>query len=351
MIFKLEVGMAFDYRADRQIITYVLEKLKTVGAIALDAQFDESSYQNLRREVFPRDLDFLHMARIRPITATTPSIESPLPLDPAVIENALNLLKRNGFVAADAYFNAEEPHKLATEVRYRDLYFLYYLGLYAELEISTAVLALLKRIGAIDVNSTYSLESFEKLRQEVTANFKIPDTAFSPTLERLLYMFASVKRPKSILGIGIFCGYTLVWTAGAACHEGNVYQADKIYGIDIDADAITLAKQNFKHLSDIDHLELVAEDGRITADRLSGPFDYLYLDADSPENGKGIYLELLQILYPKLSKGCWVLAHDTTLPAFRNKLERYLDFVRDQNNFSESISFDVDIFGLELSIK
>jgi predicted O-methyltransferase YrrM len=343
--------MAFVYRADRQIITSILEKLKTVGAIAVDARFDESPFQKLRREVLPRDLDFLHMAHIRPIMTTTPSVESPVPLDPTVIENALNLLKRNGFVAADAYFNAEEPDKLATEVMYRDFYFLYYLGQYAELDVCTAALVLLKQIGFVDASASYSLATFENLRKEVMANFEIPDTAFSPTMERLLYMLASVKRPKNILGIGIFCGYTLVWTAGASCNGGKVYQADKIYGIDIDANAIKLAKQNFRHLTDIDHLDLVVEDGRITADRLSGPIDYVYLDADSPENGKGIYLELLQILYPKLNKGCWVLAHDTTLPAFRSKLERYLDFVRDQNNFSESISFDVDIFGLELSIK
>jgi predicted O-methyltransferase YrrM len=343
--------MAFVYRADQQIILNVLSELKKVGGIAIDAQFDQNSYQKLRREVLPRDLDFLHMARIRPITTTTPTVESQVPLEPMVIENALNLLKQNGFVAVDAYFNPEMPHKLAMEVGYRDLYFLYYLGQYGELEISTAVLALLKQIGVIDVGATYSSESFDKLRKEVMANFEVPDTAFSPTMERLLYMLASVKRPKRILGIGIFCGYTLVWTAGASCNGGKVYQADKIYGVDIDVGAVALAKQNFKHLADIDHVELLAENGRVTADRLSGPFDYLYLDADSPENGKGIYLELLQTLYPKLSKRGWVLAHDTTLPAFKNQLEGYLDFVRDHNNFSESISFDVDIFGMELSIK
>jgi predicted O-methyltransferase YrrM len=343
--------MALVYRADRQIATIVLAKLKADGGIAPDAQFNDGSCQKLRREVLPRDLDFLHMAGIRPIVTTAPSVENAAPLDPAVIENALQLLKRNGFVAADAYFNAEVPHKLTTEVGYRYFHFLYYLGQYAEVEISTATLALLKQIGVIDAGATYSLEAFEKLRQEVRAHFEIPDTAFSPVMERLLYLLASVKRPKRILGIGVFCGYTLVWTAGASCNGGKVYQADKVYGIDIDVEAIGVAKQNFSRLAESDHVELVAEDGRVTADRLAGPFDCLYLDADSHENGKGIYLELLQTLYPKLSKGGWVLAHDTTLPAFRRQLEGYLDFVRDRAKFSESISFDVDLFGLELSIK
>jgi predicted O-methyltransferase YrrM len=213
------------------------------------------------------------------------------------------------------------------------------------------VLALLKQIGVINTGAGYSSEAFEMLRQEVRAHFEIPDTAFSPVMERLLYLLASVKRPKRILGIGIFCGNTLVWTAGASCNGGKVYQADKVYGIDIDPEAIAVARRNFSRLAGSDQVELVAEDGRVTADRLAGPFDCLYLDADSQENGKGIYLELLQALYPKLSAGCWVLAHDTTLPSFHPQVEGYLSFVRDRDKFSESISFDVDLFGLELSIK
>jgi predicted O-methyltransferase YrrM len=154
------------------------------------------------------------------------------------------------------------------------------------------VLALLEQIVVIDAGATYSSEAFERLRQEVRAHFEIPDTVFSPVMERLLYLLASVKRPKRILGIGVFCGYTPAWIAGASCNGGKVYQADKVYGIDIDAKAIELARQNFSGLAESDHVELVAEDGRVTADRLAGPFDCLYLDADSHENGKGIYIDL-----------------------------------------------------------
>jgi hypothetical protein len=46
-----------------------------------------------------------------------------------------------------------------------------------------------------------------------------------------------------------------------------------------------------------------------------------------------------------------VLAHDTTVPPFASQLEGYLAFVRNSANFRDSISFDIDPFGLELSIK
>jgi len=48
-----------------------------------------------------------------------------------------------------------------------------------------------------------------------------------------------------------------------------------------------------------------------------------------------------------------VLAHDTRCPraGFPEHLEEYLAFVRDPVNFRQSISFDVDEYVLELSIR
>lgn len=46
-----------------------------------------------------------------------------------------------------------------------------------------------------------------------------------------------------------------------------------------------------------------------------------------------------------------VLAHDTMVPPFAEQLEEYLAYVRNGDNFEESASFDVDPYGLELSIR
>jgi hypothetical protein len=61
-------------------------------------------------------------------------------------------------------------------------------------------------------------------------------------------------------------------------------------------------------------------------------------------------LELLKRLYEKVEEGGWVLAHDIVVPPFARQLEEYLAFVRGGEHFSESILFDVDAFGLELSV-
>ena len=97
-------------------------------------------------------------------------------------------------------------------------------------------------------------------------------------------------------------------------------------------------------------MELIADDGFSAVDTLEGPFDYVYIDVDSRELGKGIYLDLIRKLYEKIIPGGWVLGHDTTATPFAKQLEGYLSFVRDQEKFQESISFHVDPYGLELSI-
>lgn len=271
--------------------------------------------------------------------------------DNQVIEMAFEKLKDDGIVSRDAYFKYDAPQNLRREVTYRDIDFLYSLSETNEVEVVRSALEMLKREGIVPKEATYDEVAFDELRQEVKQNFNVPGTAITPVMERLLYMLSSIKKPHRVIGLGIYCGNTLVWPVGSSCGKGRVYEAEKVYGIDIDAEAIELARANFGQLANVDHIELIAEDGLRVVERLDETFDYVYLDADNEELGKGLYLELLNKLYGKVERGGWVLAHDTTCPYFNKQLKQYLNFVRDRNNFSETISFDVDPFGLELSIK
>ena len=271
--------------------------------------------------------------------------------DNQVIEMALEKLKDAGLVSKDAYFNYDAPQQLRREVAYRDYLFLSRLSRTAEVETIRSVLAWLKQEGIVPEGAAYDESAFDELRREVKEKFTIPGTSITPVMERLLYMLSSVRRPRRVIGLGTYCGYALVWSVGPGCGQGRVCEAEKVYGIDIDAEATERAQGNFSKLAHSDHIELLAEDGLEAVDRLEGPFDYVYLDVESKELGKGIYLELLKGLYGKVKEGGWVLAHDTTVPPFAKQLEEYLAFVRDGRNFRQSISFDVDPFGLELSVK
>jgi predicted O-methyltransferase YrrM len=268
-----------------------------------------------------------------------------------VIELALESLRGDGLVARDAVFNYEAPGQLRREVAYRDFDFLSRLSRVGEVEIVSSALRWLKARGLVPEDASYDEKAFDALRQEVKARFSIPGTSLTPVMERLLYMLGSVKRPQRVLGLGTYCGYALLWAAGPSCGPERAYQAEAVYGIDVDAEATERARENMGKLAHTKHVALIAEDGLDAAVRLEGPFDYVFLDVESQEMGKGLYLELLKKLEGKIEAGGWVLAHDTVVPPFAGQLAGYLDYVRDKERFRESVSFDVDAYGLELSIK
>jgi predicted O-methyltransferase YrrM len=271
--------------------------------------------------------------------------------DKHVIEAALEKLKQDKLVSPDAEFNYAAPHNLRSEVAYRDFDFLVRLGRTAEDETVHSILSWLKQAGIVAGEATYEEATFEALRREVKENFAYPGSSITPVMERLLYLLSSLRQPRLVIGLGTYCGNALVWAVGASCGAGKTYSAEKIYGIDIDAESTACARANFNQLADADHVELLAEDALAAVERLEGLFDYVFLDVDSKELGKGLYLELLTRLYGKIVPGGWVLAHDTVVPSFTTHLEPYLAFVRNSNYFRQSISFDVDPYGLELSIK
>jgi predicted O-methyltransferase YrrM len=267
-----------------------------------------------------------------------------------VIEMALDRLKDDGLVSREAFFNYDAPHNLRREVAYRDFDFLSRLCRVGEVESVRSILAWLKREGVVPESATYNEGAFEALRREVK-KFTFPGTSITPVMERLLYALSSVRRPRRVIGIGTYCGNALAWCVGPSFGPGRVYEAERVYGIDIDARATEQARENLGKLAHTEHIELITGDGLEAVERLEGPFDYVFLDAESKELGKSVYLELLKRLYAKVEKGGWVLAHDTAVPPFARQLEGYLAFVRDRENFRESIAFDVDPFGLELSVK
>ena len=285
---------------------------------------------------------------------------------------ALEKMKDDGLVHPDAVFNENAPEGLRSEVAHRDPYFAYRLGR-SSLETKTidAALELLKREGHVRASADYDQRAVELHRAELKERFEGPWTSLSPTMERLMYMLTSVKRPAHMLELGSFWGYTLGWFAGPCIGPNRAYAAERIIGIDVDADMVEKARANFKKLENVSDVELIAEDARTALDRIDGPFDFVYLEAKYPNKAiaeaeaaaqasgeddplgpvSGLYLILLKQLYDRLPSGAWVMAHDNLDWSARKELAPYLEFVRDKAHFRESICFDIDDCGMELSIR
>jgi predicted O-methyltransferase YrrM len=269
------------------------------------------------------------------------------------IELTLEKLKADRRVHPDAKFNYDAINDLRKEVTYRDGDFSYRLGRTAmEEEIVDLALEYLKSLGLVDSKANYDKKSFTAFREEIKSKFIGRWTSLSPTMERLFYMLTSVKRPKRLIELGSFWGYTLAYFGGPCVGSDQLYKAEKIYGIDIDKDMTELAKENFAKIKNTNSVELIAEDAILALKRLNGPFDFVYIEAKSEEvHDDGLYLKLLKQLYDRIPKGGWVMAHDNFDVNFMKEMEIYLPFVHDKSNFAESIAFDIDNCGIELSIK
>lgn len=198
---------------------------------------------------------------------------------------------------------------------------------------------------------------FDALRTAVRREFHVPWTSITPPMERLLYAINAAHRPQCFVGIGIFCGNTLIWNIGAAVGPGKCYTARSLLGVEINPESAAIAVGNLERIGVLGDVQLLVEDGHETLSRIEGPIDLLYLDATGPlpgttgPNTKLIYLSLLERAYDKLRPGSLVLAHDTAPQWFVESAGAYLDFVRDANHFRASVSLEPDTEGLEVSVR
>ena len=284
------------------------------------------------------------------------------------IELALTRMKEDGLVHPAAVFNEDAPDGLRREVTARDPYFAYRLGRTTEEpRVVADALDLLKRAGHVPVSADYERAVVDSHRAVLKDKFEGSWTTLSPTMERLMYMLTSVKKPAHLLELGCFWGYTLGWFAGPCIGEDRAYAPERIIGIDVDADMIKKAKANFAKLANADQVELVAEDARTALEHIDGPFDFVYIEAKfenrqiAAAEAEGfsdplgpvpyLYLVLLKQVYDRLPEGAWVMAHDNLDWTAKKQMAPYLEFVRDAAHFSESICFDIDDCGIELSIR
>jgi predicted O-methyltransferase YrrM len=267
------------------------------------------------------------------------------------IDDAVKQLKKDGIIHPDARFNAEAQQGLRREVTYRDYDLQVRLSRSSKEEsIVEFARMMLVSLKLIEPDARYSLKAFDSLRSDVKREFTGTWTSITPVMERLMYMLTAVRKPMRLVELGSYWGNTLAWFAGPCIGAQQEYVAESIYGVDIDVEATELARANFAKLSNCESVQLIAEDAAVALSAIDGPIDFLYLEAKD-EKRVNSYLQFLKQAYDKLPRGAWVMAHDSTHFAHRDEMWPYLEWVRDKHNFSESISFEVDEFGLELSIK
>lgn len=218
-----------------------------------------------------------------------------------------------------------------------------------EIAIVNEALLVLQAEGIIS-HANYPQDLFLAHRAAVAEHFEIPWTAITPRMQRVLYAINAIHQPARTVAAGVFCGNTFFSNAGAAAGPGACYIAEDLVGVEIKPEEAERAERNVRKLDPSGVARVVAADAVDVVRDYNEQIDLLYLDADGgPERGKGVYLDILQEALAKLSPGAIVLAHNSINCAER--LKYYLDFVRDEANFSRSVNLKIDGEGLEVSCR
>ncbi|SCY96068.1 O-methyltransferase [Alkaliphilus peptidifermentans] len=262
-----------------------------------------------------------------------------------IIENVIDDLKSQCFIPEDSVFCHETDSNPQKDIYYNDYSFLDALGHYRSIEIVDNALDLLKERNIVTNDAEYPLTIFDAFAYKVKSNFIVPWKSFTPTMERLVYMLSWVKKPTKAIFIGVNCGYTLAWMTGAFWKNDANSESAEVYGVDINPTLLKITKRNFDCLDIEASLEFIAEDGYTALNQFEDEyFDLAFLDTRKS-------FRTLEKLYKKIKKDGWLLMHNASDRHFEKEMKPYVEFVRDKQNFSESILFNIDTKGLELSVK
>jgi predicted O-methyltransferase YrrM len=122
--------------------------------------------------------------------------------------------------------------------------------------------------------------------------------AVLPTTGALLHTLA-LRRPRSaLLEIGGSRGYSSIWIGAAARAVGG-----RLVSLEADEKKLARSRANIAAAGLLDWVEVVEGDAFETLPRLSGPFDFVFLDA-----WKDDYEALFELVRPKLSPRALVVA-------------------------------------------
>ena len=107
---------------------------------------------------------------------------------------------------------------------------------------------------------------------------------------------------------------------------------------------LSIAKDNFRRYK-MEQIELHCGDGLEYLNKFPDEmFDLIFIDTRKN-------IDILKTAEKKLVKNGWLMQHNASDIHMVKEIKQFLDFVRDEKHFSYSVLFDVDIRGLELSVK
>ena len=143
----------------------------------------------------------------------------------------------------------------------------------------------------------YLAEVAERTRAELA----LPGMMVGPVEGRFLEMLVAATRARAVLEIGTFSGYSSIAMAAGLAPGGRITTCE-VSPVHAEAARTNIAASPYA-----DRIDVAEGPALKTIERLAGPFDFVFIDAD-----KSSYLAYYEALLPKLAPD-GLMAADNTL--------------------------------------
>lgn len=179
-------------------------------------------------------------------------------------------------------------------------------------------------------------ESSAQERADALSEFYLPVT---PEAGRLLYTLVRASRPTTVVEFGMSLGISAIHMASAVRDNGE----GRVVTTELNETKVAVASGNFADAGLDDLITVLHGDALETLASVDGPVQFVLLDG-----WKDLYVQVLQLLEPRLAPGALVVADNTSMPG----LQPYLDYMRDPANGYVSVHFPVrDSDSMEISCR
>ena len=152
----------------------------------------------------------------------------------------------------------------------------------------------------ICAHSTPENAILESITRETNLHVLNPHMLSGHVQGRVLSMLSHMIKPKRILELGTFTGYS------ALCLAEGLEDGGKLVTIEHNDELEEMIRRNFDRSPLGDRIELRIGDCILEIGDLEGPFDLVFIDADKRE-----YCAYLEAVYPLVPVGGFILADNT----------------------------------------
>jgi caffeoyl-CoA O-methyltransferase len=148
--------------------------------------------------------------------------------------------------------------------------------------------------------STPSSPQLEQLAEETMRTLDSPQMLSGPVVGRLLEFLVFALQARSVLEIGTYAGYSALSMAEGLPPDG------RIVTLELDEARAEVARRWVTASPHAEKIEIVLGPALESIERLPGPFDFVFIDAD-----KDGYPDYYEAVLPKLSPRGMIAADNT----------------------------------------